>query len=95
MKETSKIVQNRAKFILKSENLILWHVFVNNSITHSAADPRTPLNAEELVAEILKIERVIGTVYCVRKGAIDERKQLKATEIPVLHIVNDLLAKRK
>ena len=68
---------------------------MNNSITYSPTDPRTPLTEEELVAEILKLERVIGIVYCVRKGAIDVYKQLKATDFPALHIVNDLLSQRK
>ena len=32
-KDTSKIVQNRAKFIPKSENLILWHDIVNELLS--------------------------------------------------------------
>ena len=39
----------------------------------------------------------MGILFCVRRGAIDVDvcKQLKATGIPVLHFVTNLISKRK
>ena len=35
--------------------------------------------------EVLKLQRVVGTVHCVRRGAPVIYNELKATGIPVLH----------
>ena len=93
-KDKSKIVQ-RAKIYPRKEGVILWHDIINNSLTRPESDPRIPLSANELVKEIQKFGRVVGIVYTVRAGALDVYKKLKATGIPVLHIVKDLLSKRK
>ena len=72
---------------LARRNKQLPHAFPKRS-----PDPLTP---NELVNEVLKLQRVVGIVYCVRRSAPDIYKELKATGIPVLHIVKDLLSKRK
>ena len=91
----SKALQRNVKFLPFSALPILWHNVINNSLTHSPSDLRTPLTPNELVNEVLKLQRVVAIVYCIRRGAPDIYKELKATGIPVLHIVNDLLSKRK
>ena len=93
--DKSKVLQRRVKFLPFSALIILWHDVINNFPTHSPSDPRTPLTPNELVNEVLKLQRVLGIVYCVRRGAPDIYRELKATGIPVLHIVKDLLSKQK
>ena len=93
--DKSKVLQRRVKFLPFSALIILWHDVINNSLTHSPSDPRIPLTPNELLNEVLKLQRVVGIVYCVRRGAPDKYKELKATGIPVLNIVKDLLSKRK
>ena len=49
----------------------------------------------ELVNEVLKLQRIVGIVYFVHRGTPDIYKELKATGIHAMHIVKDLLSKRK
>ena len=93
--DRSKVLRRRVKFLPFSALIILWHDVLNDSFTHSPSNPRTPLTPNELVNEVLKLQRVVGIVYCVRRVALDIYKELQATGIPVLHIVKDLLSKRK
>ena len=65
-------------------------------MTSPRKDPKKPLTPEQLVNAIKNIKhKVVGIVYCVREGAPDVYKELKGTGIPVLHIVKDLLSRRK
>ena len=94
--DKSQIIQKRLRLIPKNEQLIIWHDLINNSVTSPRKDPRKPLTPEQLVNEIKNIKhKAVGIVYCVREGAPDVYKELKGTGIPVLHIVKDLLSRRK
>ena len=98
--DKSKIIQKQLRLIPKNEQLIIWHDLINNSVTSPRKDPRKPLTPEQLVNEIKNIQhKVVGIVYCVRRlqreGASDVYKELKGTGKPVLHIVKDLLSRRK
>ena len=90
-----KKLQRRVFFLHFPSQIYLWHDVINNSLSHPPSDPRFPVTANELVTEVLKLKRVAGIVYCVRRGASDIYKELKATGIPVWHIVKDLLSKCK
>ena len=93
--DKSKFLQRRVKFLNFSALIFFCHDVKNNSLLHSPSDPRIPLTPKQLVNEVLKLQRVVGIVYCVRRGAPDIYKELKATGITVLHMVKDLLSIRK
>ena len=94
--DKSKIIQYQLRLIPKNEQLIIWHDLIYNSVASTRKDPRKPLTPEQLVNEIKNIKhKVVGIVYCVREEAPDVYKELKGTGIPVLHIVKDLLSRRK
>ena len=70
----------------------------NYSVTSPKSDNRTPLNGDQLKVEIEDLQQkvdIVGIVYCVREGAPDVYNKLEETEIPVLHIVKNLLSLRK
>ena len=76
----------------------MWHDIINNTVTSPKSDNRTPLNGDQLKVEIERLQRkvdIVGIVYCVREGAPDVYNKLKETEMPVLHIVKNLLSRRK
>ena len=88
--QKSKVLQRRIKFLPSSAQITLWHDFIKNSLTHPPSDPRTLLTANELVTEVLQLQRVVRTVYCVRRGAPDILKEMKATGLLYCN-VKDLL----
>ena len=91
-----KVVQNRLVEIPVGETIILWHDVINNSITKHPSDSRQPLNADELITVLQKIRVFInGIVYCQKKGAANVFEKLCSTGIPTLHIIKDLLSKKK
>ena len=97
-KDKYKIVQNRLRYVENNTKIILWHDIINNTVTSPKSDNRTPLNGDQLKVEIERLQRkvdIVGIVYCVREGAPDVYNKLKETEIPVLHIVKNLLSRRK
>ena len=95
-KDKLKIVSHQINRHPKSAEVNLWHDLINNSTTNPKSDPRSPLTAEQLVTEIQKLKRkVVGIVFCERAGAPNVYKELKATGIPTLNVVRDLLSRRK
>ena len=90
-----KAVQNCLGEIPVGETIILWHDVINNSIAKHTSDPRQPLSADGL--SVLQTIRVFVSciVYCQRKGAADVFEKLCSTRIPTLHIIKDLLSKKK
>ena len=91
-----KIVQNRLRYVENNTKFILWQDIINNTVTSPKSDNRTPLNGDQLKVEIERLQRkvdIVGIVYCVREGAPDVYNKLKETEIPVLHIVKNLLSR--
>ena len=97
-KDKYKIVQNRLRYLENNTKIKLWHYIINNTVTSPKSDKRTPLNGDQLKVEIERLQRkidIVGIVYCVREGAPDVYNKLKETEIPVLHIVKNLLSRRK
>ena len=86
-KDKYKIVQNRLRYVENNTKNILWHDIINKTVTSPKSDNKTPLNGDQL--------KVVGIVYCVREGAPDVYNKLKETEIPVLHIVKNLLSRRR
>ena len=76
----------------------MWHNIIKNTVKRPKSDNRTPLNGDQLKVEIERLQRkvdIVVIVYCVREGAPDVYNKLKETEIPVLHIVKNLLSRRK
>ena len=97
-KDKYKIVQNRLRYVENNTKIILWHDIINNTVTIPKSDNRTPLNGDQLKIEIERLQRkvdIVGIVYCVREGAPEVYNKLKETEIPVRHIVKNLLSRRK
>ena len=86
------------RYVENNTNIILWHNIIKNTVKSPKSDNRTPLNGDQLKVEIERLQRkvdIVGIVYCVREGAPDVYNKLKETEIPVLHIVKNLLSRRK
>ena len=86
------------RYVENNTKIIFWHYIINNTVTSLKSDNRTPLNGDQLKVEIERLQRkvdVVGIVYCVREDAPDVYNKLKETEIPVLHIVKNLLSRRK
>ena len=97
-KDKYKIVQNRLRYVENNTKIILWHDIINNTVTSPKSDNRTSLNSDQLKVEIERLQRKVdkvGIVYYVREGTPDVYNKLEETEIPVLHIVKNLLSRRK
>ena len=71
-------VRNRNKslsFLLqyplrKSENIILWHDIINNTISQHKSNFYKPWSPQELIGSVLKIKhRLSAIIYCQRIGA--------------------------
>ena len=97
-KDKYKIVQNRLRYVEYNTKIILWHDIINNTVTSPKSNNRTHINGDQLKVEIERLQRkvdIVVIVYCVREGAPDVYNNSKETEIPVLHIVKNLLSRRK
>lgn len=77
------------------DSIIVWHDIINNTITDHPYDPRRPLTVPELLTEIRAIPQIVGIAYCHREGSPNIYQTLKTLEIPVVHLVTDLISNIK
>ena len=92
-----KTVQFKLKYEYpQASEVIYWHDAINNSLTTHHKNNHSPLSASELIQELYAIENKIkALVYCPRQGAPDIFEDLKQTSFVVVHVIKDLLSKRK
>ena len=86
------------RYVENNTKIVLGHDIITNTVTSPKNDNRTPLNGDQIKVEIERLQRkvdIVGIVYCVREGAPDVYNKLEKTEVPVLHIVKNLLSRRK
>ena len=92
-----KTVQFKLKYEYpQASEVIIWHDAINNSLTPHHNNNHSPLSASELIQELYAIENKIKAIfYCPRQGAPDIFEDLKQTSFVVVHVIKDLLSKRK
>ena len=79
-----------------ADKVIIWHDAINNSSTPHHNNNHNPLSAKELIEELNLVKnKISAVVYCPRQGAPDIFAALKQTDFVVVHVLKDLLSKRK
>ena len=95
-RDQDTVVQNLLSGELaETENLIIWHDVISNSLTKHENNFDTSLSPSELIKQILEFKKRISCiVYAHKKGTEDIFDQLIETGILVLHVVDNLSSKR-
>ena len=76
--------------------IIIWHDAINNSLTSHRTNNYRELALPELATVLEHYQdRLKAIVYCPRNGAPNIFGFLKQTSIVTLHVVTDLVSKRK
>ena len=83
--------------ILKNTNqLVIWHDILNNSLTPHKSNNNTALTPKELATELLKYKsRITALVYCERIGAPHAFDDLRDQDFIVIRVTENLLSRRK
>ena len=69
---------------------------VNNSLSRHRSNNNEPLIPLQLIAVLEEYqERIEAIVYCPREGTPDIYEQLKRSTLVTIHIVKDVVSKRK
>ena len=75
---------------------VLWHDVVDNSLSRHRSINNKPLAPLQLIAVHENYqERIEAIVHCTREGTPDIYDQLKRSTLVIIHIVTDILSKRK
>ena len=83
-------------FFRDKKRLVIWHDVVNNSLSRHRSNNNKPLTPSQLIAVLKEYqERIEAIVYCPRDGTPDIYDQLKRSTLVTIHIVKDLVSKRK
>ena len=83
-------------FCRDKKRLVIWHEGVNISRLRHRSDNNKPLTPSQLIAVLEKYqERIEAVVYCPRVGAPDIYDQLKRSTLFTIHIVKDIVYRRK
>ena len=94
-------VQKTAQFQLShffrdKKRLVIWHDVVNNSLSRHRNNNNKPLTPSQLIAVLEEYQECIeAIVYCPREGTPDIYDQLKRSTLVTIHIVKDIVSKRK
>ena len=82
-------------FRYKSD-IIIWHGAINNSLTSHRTNNYRELALPELATVLEHYQdRLKAIVYCPRNGAPNIFGFLKQTSIVTIHVITDLVSKRK
>ena len=80
----------------KTENFIIWHDAVNNSLSRHASNFNTRLTPKQLQRILIHYKHCISAiVYCKRSGNPDVFQKLCETGILTLNVKKSILSKRK
>ena len=92
-----KTAQFQVSHFFRDKNrLVIWHDVLNNSLSRHRSNNNKPLTPSQLIAVLEEYqERIEAIVYCPREGTPDIYDQLKRSTLVTIHIVKDLVSKRK
>ena len=91
-----KTVQFYLNNSLKSQQVILWHDVINNSVSSHPSNNNRPLSPSELVENLLHYRhQILAVIYCQRRGIQDVYPDLQASGIVTISILRDIISKRK
>ena len=83
-------------FFRDKKRLVIWHDVVNNSLSRHRSNNNKPLTPSQLIAVHEEYqERNEAIVYCPREETPDIYDQLKRSTLFTIHIVKDVVSKRK
>ena len=83
-------------FLRDKKRLVIWHDVVNNSISRHRSNNNKPLTPSQLIAVLEEYQdRIEAIVYCPREGTPDIYDQLTRSTQVTIHIVKDIVSKRK
>ena len=83
-------------FFHDKKRLVIWHDVVNNSLSRHRSNNNKPLTPSQLFEVHEKYqERIEAIVYCPREGTPDIYNQLKRSTLVTIHLVKDIVSKRK
>ena len=94
-------VQKTAQFQLShfcrdKKRLVMWRDVVNNSLSRHRSNNNKPLTPSQLIEVLEKYqERIEAIVCCPREGTPDIYDQLKRSTLVTIHIVKDIVSRRK
>ena len=92
-----KTVQYQLDNVFRHKSdIIIWHDAINNSLTSHRTNNYRELALPELATVLEHYQdRLKAIVYCPRNGAPNIFGFLKQTSIVTLHVITDLVSKRK
>ena len=74
----------------------IWHDVLNNSLSRHRKNNNKPLTPSQLIAVLEEYqEHIEAIVYFPREGTPDIYDQLKRSTLVTIHIVKDIVSKRK
>ena len=83
-------------FFHDKKRLVIWHDVVNNSLSRHRSNNNKPLTPSQLIAVLENYqERIEAIVYCPREGTPDVSDQLKCSTLVTIHLVKDIVSRRK
>ena len=83
-------------FFHDKKRLVIWHDVVNNSLSRHRSNDNKPLTPSQLIAVLENYqERIEAIVYCPREGTPDISDQLKCSTLVTIHLVKDIVSRRK
>ena len=82
-------------FFHDKKRLVIWHDVVNNSLSRHRSNNK-PLTPSQLISVLENYqERIEAIVYCPRDGTPDIYDQLKRSTLVTIHLVKDIVSRRK
>ena len=83
-------------FFRDKKRLVIWHDVVNNSLSRHRSINDKPLTLSQLIAVLEEYqERKEAIVYCPKDGTPDIYNQLKRSTLVTIHLVKDIVSRRK
>ena len=83
-------------FFCDKTRLVIGHDVVNNSLSRHRSNNNKPLTPSQLTAVLEKYQkRIEAIVYCPREETPDIYDQLKRSSLVTIHIVKDIVSRRK
>ena len=81
--------------------LVIWHDVVSSSLSRHRRNnkklltPSQPIAVLESIAAYCSMKSIEAIVYCLREGNPDIYNQLKRSTLLTIHIVKDIVSRRK
>ena len=83
-------------FFRDKNRLVIRHNVVNNSLSRHRSNKNKPLTPSQLIAVLENYhKRIDAILHCLREVTPDKYGQLKRSTLVTIHIVKDIVSKRK